>query len=198
MHTLPNLPETIAREVFATLCGLLPAPAIDTPETRADRDELAMASVAAMKPTNAFEANLAAHIVGALAHAKDSFRLAGRPGAEPKDILRCRAQAIAMGRQALTMYRTLLSTRPRLATPQPAAPLTHPAPPPQPQLDHTKLTEVEKYAATYPDRAARIRAAGGLPTPCDFDPPRHSLVRAIVTSNSPILRALDQFMKIAA
>jgi hypothetical protein len=34
--------------------------------------------------------------------------------------------------------------------------------------------------------------------PLDFDPPRRSLVKAIVNSNSPILRALDQQAKRAA
>jgi hypothetical protein len=33
------------------------------------------------------------------------------------------------------------------------------------------LTEAEKYAVIYPDRAARIRAAGGRPAKLDFGPP---------------------------
>ena len=47
------------------------------------------------------------------------------------------------------------------------------------------------YAVIHPRRAARIRALGGLPEPCDFGPPEPELVRAIVTGTSPTLRALD-------
>jgi hypothetical protein len=36
MHTLPDLPPAITREIFAALCSLLPAPATDTQEARAD------------------------------------------------------------------------------------------------------------------------------------------------------------------
>ena len=60
MHTLPDLPDSVAREVFATLCRTLPAPATDTPEARAVRDEVAMDAVAALHPTDALEAKLAA------------------------------------------------------------------------------------------------------------------------------------------
>ena len=38
MHSLPNLPASIAREVFAKLCRHLPERATDTPESRAARD----------------------------------------------------------------------------------------------------------------------------------------------------------------
>jgi len=51
--------------------------------------------------------------------------------------------------------------------------------------------EADQYAVIYPQRAARIRALGGLPNPCDFGPPTPELVHAIVTGTSPILRALD-------
>jgi hypothetical protein len=183
MPTLPNLPDSIARETFATLCSLLPPPANDTPETRADRAETAMQAVADLRPANAFEADLAAHIVGHIAHANDALRQAAEPGLDPQKIDRCRAQSTAMGRQALAALRVLRRQRPDQAKPEP---VTLPAPP-----NLSRLTEVEKYAVTYPDRAMRIRAAGALPNPCNFDPPRHSLVRAIVTSNSPLLRALD-------
>jgi hypothetical protein len=41
---------------------------------------------------------------------------------------------------------------------------------------------------TYPDRAARIRAAGGLPADLDFGPPEPELVHDVVDSTSPILQ----------
>ena len=44
----------------------------------------------------------------------------------------------------------------------------------------------------YPDRAARIRAAGGLLATPDFGPPEPDLVDAIVNGSSPVLQALDR------
>jgi hypothetical protein len=55
-------------------------------------------------------------------------------------------------------------------------PSSEPAPPPQ----FAELTEAERYVTLYPDRAARIRAAGGLPADLDFGPPEPDLVAAIV------------------
>jgi hypothetical protein len=54
------------------------------------------------------------------------------------------------------------------------------------------LTEAERYAVIYPDRAARIRAAGGLPADLDFGPPEPALVRDIVHGASPDLPAPDR------
>jgi hypothetical protein len=51
--------------------------------------------------------------------------------------------------------------------------------------------EADFYAITYPRRALLIRQRGGPPPGCDFGPPDPLLVRAIVTGNSPTLRALD-------
>jgi hypothetical protein len=53
------------------------------------------------------------------------------------------------------------------------------------------LADADMYAVIHPRRAARIRALGGLPEPCDFGPPEPELVHAIVTGTSPTLRALD-------
>jgi hypothetical protein len=53
------------------------------------------------------------------------------------------------------------------------------------------MTEAERYAVLYPDRAARIRANRGLPARLDFGPPEPHIVEAIATGTSPILRALD-------
>ena len=52
--------------------------------------------------------------------------------------------------------------------------------------------EAELYAVMYPDRAARIRAAGGLPDPLDFGPPDPKIVTAIVCGTRRISCALDQ------
>ena len=60
------------------------------------------------------------------------------------------------------------------------------------------MTEAEQYAVMHPDRASRIRAAGGLPQRCDFGPPEPELVQAIVSGTSPVLCALDPPTMIAA
>jgi hypothetical protein len=73
---------------------------------------------------------------------------------------------------------------PPAAPPEPAAP-----DPAEPVAD--LVAEADMYAAIHPRRAARIRALGGLPEPCDFGPPEPALVHAIVTGTSPALRALD-------
>ena len=51
--------------------------------------------------------------------------------------------------------------------------------------------QAEKYAIIYPRRAQLIRRVGGLPARCDFGPPEHELVQAIVHGRSPALLALD-------
>ena len=52
-------------------------------------------------------------------------------------------------------------------------------------------TEAEQYVAIYPDRAARIRAYGGLPPRLDFGPPAPKIVAELVNGASPSLQALD-------
>ena len=220
MQTLPNLPPAIAREVFATLCAALPSPATDTPDTRATRDEAAMAAVAALHPADPLEAKLAADIVVAEAYAMDSFRLAGEFRSDFAATTKCRAQANATLRQMrglLRDYRRTQAERDKaLAAMHPAAmqragywfhestvpePVPapkpseagEPGPPPTPVTTEFKsLSEAEQYAILYADRATRIRAAGGLPPRLDFAPPEPEIVEALVNGTSPILRALDR------
>jgi hypothetical protein len=249
MHTLPNLPAAVAREVFATLCGSLPPPVIDTPETRADRDDTAMAAVAALHPTDAFEAKLAADIVAADASVMDCHRLAAQHGSDLAATLRCRAQATATMRQMRSLlrdYQRMQAEREKAeAAMHPAAmeragwwfrdasvplPAEEPesvlgegggtaqgeaarpdapqqgaarpaAAPPDPvraQPAFCDLSEAEQYAVIYPERAARIRAHGGLPVRLDFGPPEPEIVDALVNGTSPILRALDHRLQEAA
>ena len=204
--TLPNLPASVSREVFATLCASLPPPVTDTPEARAERDQTAMAAVAALRPANAYEA-----------------RLAVQPGQDPDDARRLRAQANAMMRQEQSSLRALQriqATREKAeAERNPAAmqragywfkdvsvPLPEPSPAqPEPSSladpsasEFTDLSEAEQYAAIYPERAARIRAHGGLPPRLDFGAPEPDIVNALVTGTSPILQALDRRPPVAA
>ena len=215
MQTLPNLPPAIAREIFATLCASLPAPVIDTPDAR---DEAAMAAVAALHPTDALEAKLAADIVVAEAYAIDSFRLAGEFRNDLAATIKCRAQANATLRQMRSLLREYRHTQAErdkaLAAMHPAAmeragywfhEVIVPEPPPGPSVtaepappanpvatEFESLSEAEQYAILYADRATRIRAAGGLPPRLDFAPPEPEIVEALVNGTSPTLRALDQ------
>jgi hypothetical protein len=215
MHTLPNLPPSIAHQVFAELCASLPPPVTDSATARAAREDLARAAVAALYPADAFEALLAAQIVAADFHAKDSLRAAMLPGTPPEDIRRGRAQASAMMRHMQSGLRTLQhrqATREKAeAAMHPAAmeragwwfhdvstplpPPAAPAPtPPAAEPDDDKfraLSPAEQYAVIYPDRAALIRAERGLPARCSFGPPDDEIVEALVNGTSPILRALD-------
>jgi len=224
MHSIPNLPPAIVRAVFADLCALLPPPAADTAETRADRDELAMAAVAALYPADAFEADLAVQIVGANAHAKECLRLAAAAGQDIWEARRCRAQAAVMMRH---MQNGLRALERRQQTREKAEDAMHPAAmgragwwfreasvprpvpaPARPQaaaaadtpapVEFSERTPAEQYALLHPGRAARIRAAGGLPQPLDFGPPEPAIVEALVHGSSPILLALDRHQLEAA
>jgi hypothetical protein len=186
----PNLSAAAARHAFYGLATNLPPHwQIDGDETAEDRAAAALEQIRRLDPQDSLETDLALFIVAAIAHAKDGLRLAAAHDDDTKLVLQCRAQAASMMRQALNALRTF---RPQVvaewaqAAKAPAA-----EPPPEPALNRTHRTEVERYAIEFPDRARRIRASGGLPDPLDFDPPRHSLVMAIVKSDSPILHALD-------
>jgi hypothetical protein len=203
----PRPPGSNYREIYALVCSMLPPSPDDTPDIRAARERGAMDAVAALNPYDAFEARLAARIVGMDAHAADSLRSAGLAAADPAEMHRCRAQAASMARQSDAALRSLLrmqATREKqLAALHPAAmeragywfreiTVPEPAPDPVPPADADpfgQLTEAEQYAVTYPDRAARIRAAGGLPADLDFGPPEPQLVHEVLHGASPILLA---------
>ena len=105
MYTLPNLPDSTAREIYARLCTSLPELPTDTPEARATRDADAMAAVAALHPIDPLEARLAADIVELEAYASDSLRLAGEYRGDLAATTRCRAQATSMFRQMRCLLR---------------------------------------------------------------------------------------------
>jgi hypothetical protein len=55
------------------------------------------------------------------------------------------------------------------------------------------IAAAERYAATYPERAASIRRTGKMP-PGDvryFDPPEATLAGALIAGRTPALAALD-------
>jgi hypothetical protein len=191
----PDFPVALAREVFARLCGSLPPPVVDTPEARAVRDDLAYAAVEALYPVDAAEALLAVQVVTTDARALACLRLADMPGRTEVEAHRNRAQALAMMRISHTALRALerrqaARQKAEDAAWQVAAPAPAPEPAEEPEQSGIEA-EADQYAIIYPQRAARIRACGGLPQPCDFGPPRDALVRVIANGDSPILRALD-------
>jgi hypothetical protein len=222
MYTLPDLPDSTAREVYARLCDTLPPLPTDDPEIRAARDADAMAAVAALHPTDAIEARIAADIVGMEAYATDSLQLAGEFRNDTAATLRCRAQATSTYRQMRALlrdYRSMQAERDKAfneghpaamqragywwkeVTISAAAPSPAPAAAPEPE-DPPKpapaapafenLTAAEQYAVLYPGRARLIRAGGGLPARLDFGPPAPDIVHALVHGTGPILLALDR------
>jgi hypothetical protein len=54
------------------------------------------------------------------------------------------------------------------------------------------MTPAERLVTLYPDRAAAILAAGGLPARLTFPPPDPEAIAELLTSNSPLIRALRQ------
>jgi hypothetical protein len=205
----PNTSGTAYRETYAYLCSMMPEPADEDAEATASRDRQAMDAVVALTPYDLFEARLAARIVAMDAHCAESLRLAALYATiDPPEARRCRAQAALMARQSDASLRTLkrihadrdkaLAAAHRAATEETGcwfhdAPAPAPKPDPAPEPDRfSRMTEAEQYAVIYPDRAARIRAAGGLPADATFGPPEPRLVRAIVDGTSPILLALDR------
>ena len=213
-----QLPRDIYYLVVYTLRGMLPPPETDTPEAEARRDRAAIALVASMLPANGEEAHLAARSVGFAIYAMDCLRQARDFRGDPPFFLKCNAQAVSTERKAQSARSLLLRLQAERrkreadnATADKAAwsehcaiglmadalghasPAATPTPPPDPQPPEEPapdpLAEADQYAVLYPQRAARIRALGGLPQPCDFGPPPPELVHAIVTGTSPTLCA---------
>ncbi len=116
MPSIPNIPDTLSRAIFADLCTYLPPPPDDTPEAVALHHERAMTAVAHLLPENAAEAEVAVLIVAAQFQARDALRAAARcipgigpeTGPDPDRLRQCRAQAASMMRQADSFIRTLL------------------------------------------------------------------------------------------
>ena len=205
-------PAMVSRVVFAELCSRLPPPAVDTPENRAERDAVAMDAAIALHPTDAFEAKLAAQIVVADAYVGDTLRLAAECRNDLDATLRCRARADSLMRQMRALlrdYRRMQAERDKaLADMHPAAmeragywfresvvPAPAPAPEPAPPVEDkfASYTAAERYAVLYPERAAGIRAARGLPAPLGFPPPEPAIIDGVVHGTSPILLALDDY-----
>jgi hypothetical protein len=208
MDTATPYRDTLAaksREIYADLCNQLPKFDEDGPEDRETRDRRAMQAVFALHPYDDFEARLATRIVAMDAQSADGLRLAGRAANDPPEARRCLAQAASMARQSdstLRLYKRMQAERDKgLAAMHPAhmeragywfrevSASDHPAPPPEtdPAADGefrptpAQLeADAKLYEAMYPDRVARICAAGGLPPDLDFGPPDPTMVAALL------------------
>lgn len=124
MHHFPSLPARESRLVFEQLRQSLPPPDDASPEAREARDTLAVAVLAALKPTNLAEAQLAIEVVVSDAHAKDFLRLASANHHDIDKVLGYRAQALKwMGRMNKAMARLNRAKATRPATPKIRLPL---------------------------------------------------------------------------
>jgi hypothetical protein len=223
--TVPDYLRT--REAYQhlvyTLSTTLPPPRDNTPAMLHQRNQSAIAQVAALCPANAAEAALAAQYVATNAQAMACLRLANLSATGLEMGLKCNAQAASMTRQSHSALRTLLSMQAdrkkrdanavtadaaawteRVAAAAMTDALTsqqpEPAPPeqelaqPQPKPDAPDLApaDVALYAAIFPERAALIRRHGGVPTDVTFGPPDEATVRALLTTPSSTLKALDR------
>jgi hypothetical protein len=154
---LPTLSPAVASHTLGSLRSALPAPEPDTPERRAVRDSLAIATVAAMRPMDAAQAMLAVQAVLHDAHAMECLRVSSEPGMDVRAILRHRAQAAKLMRGADQSRRTLLDI-------QAMRPISQPArQPPTPQETLRFVAAVtnqvtDREAEARRQRAARIRA----------------------------------------
>jgi hypothetical protein len=82
-------------------------------------------------------------------------------------------------------------------TAQPPPPRqAEPEPPPPPATGgddkFTHYDVAEQYALLHPERAAEIRACGGVPPTATYGPPEPETVLALIASTSPILQQIDQ------
>ena len=118
--------------------------------------------------------------------------------------------AIALMAEALAAAPAAAPARPAMAEPPAPASQAKPAPAkagdtgPEPMsaaarraamdLAPDLIAAAERYAATYPERAAYIRRTGKMP-PGDvryFDPPEATLAGALIAGRTPALAALDR------
>jgi hypothetical protein len=182
MYSIANVPDQLAREIYADLCRDLPPPSPDTPEARTARDERAMA---ALIPENHFEAELAALIVAKIFHARHALHDASRPNLTVDALNSFRNQASRMDRDSQSGLRNLLRIQAVRHKAEDAArpaameragywykdslemagrplPVLAPEPdddaPPDepPRRVLSQMDPAEQYAALYPQRAALV------------------------------------------
>jgi len=187
IDALPKLPPAIARHTLFLLMESLPPPLTDTPEERAARDEGAIASLAVLKPADAFEARLAARVVAADARATECLRLASLPKLHPDRVDQCVRQANAMMRASEAALRSLRAMQ---AAREKAEAAVQPAPVPAAPPAGDTVAEADRFARHRPKEAGLIRRLGRLPD--GLAPMAPEVVQVIITGTTPALRALDR------
>ena len=159
------LSATAKHEYCVVLGNSLPPPVLDQPEYRQRRFTTAIETFEALRPGDAYEAQLAVRIVLCGAHAVESLREAGVYREDFAKRTRCRAQAASMMREERAAKRTLeREQKVRLAAEAvantaKAAPAAASAAPPQ----------AEPQAPPPPVQAAA--AAPPVPAPAVVPPP---------------------------
>ena len=187
IDALPQLPPSIARHTIFLLLESLPPPLSDIPEERGARDEAAIASLAVLKPADAFEARLAARAVAADARATECLRLASVPKMPPDRVDQCVRQANAMMRASAAALRSLQAMQ---AAREKAETAAQPAPVPAEPRGRDIAAEADEFARRRPKDAGLIRRIGRLPD--GLAPMSPEVVQGIITGTSPVLRALDR------
>ncbi len=100
LYPIPNVPDSLARQIYADLLNYLPLPPNDTPEARLIRDSRAMAAVAALIPENAAEAEIAITAIATDFHAKHALAAASRPNLTIEALKNLRGMTASMSRQS--------------------------------------------------------------------------------------------------
>ena len=188
IDALPQLPPAIARHTIFLLLESLPPPLSDIPEERAARDEAAIASLAVLKPGDAFEARLAARAVAADARATECLRLASAPKMPLDRVDQCVRQANAMMRASAAALRSLQAMQAAREKAEQAVQQT--APVPAEPRTRDIAAEADEFARRRPKDAGLIRRIGRLPD--GLAPMSPEVVQGIITGTSPVLRALDR------
>ena len=95
-----HLPADVYYCLVHILRDVLPTPPNSSPEHLARRDNALVGRIAALRPANPIEAEIAADYIIATEHSRDCLRTALAPETSPQWALKCRAQSSAMMRQA--------------------------------------------------------------------------------------------------
>jgi hypothetical protein len=94
--------------------------------------------------------------------------------------------------RALALMAEALAAEPERKPEPDAGPAPAPDPEPAAEPAADLIAAAERYAATYPERAAAIRRTGRLPHDVRyFCPPEAALAGALITGRTPALAALD-------
>lgn len=216
---IEQLPKAVYRCIIADLHAFVPSPDLTDPELIAERVRAAIADIASMVPVNAEEASIALRVVLADAQARDCMRHACMHFNDTGIAMKCRAQANHCQRTANAARALLLrvqADRHKREAVQKSCEqdawtihatesyllaadgqsVAAPPPPPSPvtagDTREPRRTAAELYAIMYPQRAASIRACGGMPPDARFDCPAPELLGELLASTSPILRQIDE------